>query len=316
MPRSRSAGLDVLCHMKKPLTGFIGQGFIGKNYADDFERRGFSVVRYARSAPYNKNKEKIAQCPIVFIAVPTPTTEHGFDDSVVREVMAHVGGGNIAVIKSTTLPGTTESIQKQYRDVVVLHSPEFLAEATATHDASHPERNIIGIPVAGALHTSAAKRVLSILPKAPFNLVCSSRESELIKYAGNAFLYLKVVFANILYDIATKEGADWGVLASAIGADARIGPSHLQVAHSSGHKGARVGRGAGGHCFIKDFSALRSLYAERFPNDKKGLRVLTALECKNNDLLTKSGKDLDLLKGVYGENPDTVCDPVRDFKKQ
>ena len=304
-----------MAHMKKPLTGFIGQGFIGKNYADDFERRGFPIVRYARSAPYNVNKEKIASCPFVFIAVPTPTTERGFDYSVVQEVLALVGKGTVAVIKSTTLPGTTESLQKQYTDIVVLHSPEFLAEATATHDASHPERNIIGVPVDDCPHNKAAKHVLSMLPKAPFNLVCSSRESELIKYAGNAFLYLKVVFANILYDMAQKEGADWGVLTSAIGADARIGPSHLAVVHSSGHKGALSGRGAGGHCFIKDFSALRSLYAQRFPKDKKGLRVLTALECKNNDLLTQSGKDLDLLKGVYGENPDAPCDPVRDLRK-
>ncbi len=48
--------------------GFIGQGFVGKTYADYFEKRGFEVVRYAKEAPYEKNKEKIKDCDIVFIA--------------------------------------------------------------------------------------------------------------------------------------------------------------------------------------------------------------------------------------------------------
>ena len=293
--------------VRKLTVGFIGQGFIGKNYADDFERRGYEPVRYARSEPYNKNKEAIGECDIVFIAVPTPTTERGFDDSVVREVMALVGDGKIAVIKSTVLPGTTESIQKQYPNKVILHSPEFLAEATASHNASNPDRNIVGVPVRNEKCEVAAKQVLSVLPEAPFNLVCLSRESEIVKYAGNALLYLKVVFANILYDLSEREGGDWQVIQGAIAADPRIGGSHLRVKHSSGHEGAREGRGAGGHCFIKDFAALRALYAERFPEDTKGLNVLRALECKNNDLLGASGKDLDLLRGVYGEHTESPC---------
>ncbi len=59
---------------KNKKIGFIGQGWIGKNYADDFEKRGFEVVRYAQEEPYIKNKEAIADCDIVFIAVPTPST--------------------------------------------------------------------------------------------------------------------------------------------------------------------------------------------------------------------------------------------------
>ncbi len=58
--------------------GFIGQGFIGKSYADDLERRGKKVVRYSLEEPYIKNKDRIRDCDIVFIAVPTPTTPEGF----------------------------------------------------------------------------------------------------------------------------------------------------------------------------------------------------------------------------------------------
>src|SRR3989338_8022638 len=127
--------------------GFIGQGWVGKHYADDFENRGYSVLRYALEEPYVKNEAGIKDCDIVFIAVPTPTTKDGFDDSAVRSAVKLVGKGNTAVIKSTIALGTTESIQKDNPDVFVLHSPEFLPERTATFDAAHPNRNLIGIPI-------------------------------------------------------------------------------------------------------------------------------------------------------------------------
>ena len=61
----------------KPLIGFIGQGWIGKNYANDFEARGYATVRYALEEPYKANEDKIKDCDIVFIAVPTPSTPTG-----------------------------------------------------------------------------------------------------------------------------------------------------------------------------------------------------------------------------------------------
>jgi hypothetical protein len=51
---------------KKPQIGFIGQGWVGKNYSDDFEKRGYEVIRYSLEVPYVYNKEKIAECDIVF----------------------------------------------------------------------------------------------------------------------------------------------------------------------------------------------------------------------------------------------------------
>jgi UDP-glucose 6-dehydrogenase len=85
----------------------------------------------------------------------------------------------------------------------------------------------------------------------------------------------------------------------AVAADPRIGPAHLSVVDTSGHAGAKPGRGAGGHCFIKDFAALRDLY-KQVVGDDIGLEMLTALEKKNIAYLRESGKDLDLLEGVYG----------------
>lgn len=85
--------------------GFIGQGWIGKNYSDDLEERGFDVTRYSLDPPFNTNRDAIKNCDIVFVAVPTPTTIDGFDDSIVESCLHLVGTGKIVVIKSTLLPG-------------------------------------------------------------------------------------------------------------------------------------------------------------------------------------------------------------------
>ncbi len=274
--------------------GFIGQGFVGKAYADEFEKRGFKNVRYALEEPYRHNKDRIKECDIVFIAVPTPTTEKGFDDSIIRSAVKLVGKGKVAVIKSTVLPGMTSSIQEENSDVYVFHSPEFLTEATASKDTAEPLRNIIGISVDSEAYRKKAKEILAILPKAPFELITGALEAELVKYAGNCFLYFKIIFANLFYDVAVSKKIDWPTVRSAVAADPRIGPSHLEPVHKGG-------RGAGGHCFIKDFSAFADLYAKAVA-DEHGLEVLNTLRNKNVELLLRSNKDLDLLHGVYGES--------------
>ena len=203
--------------------GFIGQGWIGKNYADHFEERGFSIVRYAKEGGYERNREQIRACDIVFIAVPTPTTPHGFDASIIENVLPLIGRGKIAVIKSTIVPGTTRRLQKEFKSICILYSPEFLREAFARYDVDRPERTIVGLPSASARHRLAAKKVLKLLPKAPYERICTSDEAEMTKYAGNTFLYMKVVYMNMLYDLAGALGGDWNVIAENLAADSRIG---------------------------------------------------------------------------------------------
>lgn len=280
--------------------GFIGQGFIGKNYADDFVARGYEVVRYAHEPEYIENKEKIATCDIVFIAVPTPTTPTGFDSSIVESVLPLVGVGMIAVIKSTMQPGSTEKLAEKFPQIFVMHSPEFLREKTAAYDAAHPDRNIVGIPYDTPEYNASATAVLAVLAPAPFNTIMDVRSAELVKYIGNCFLTTKVVFFNIMFDLAFSLGLEWEVIRAAVVADPRIGDSHTKVIHQSGHGGTPA-RGAGGHCFIKDFAAIRELHQTILPEDVLGLSVLQHVEQKNVELLKQSGKDLDLLKGVYGK---------------
>jgi nucleotide sugar dehydrogenase len=281
--------------MSTPLIGFVGQGYIGKNYADDFERRGYTVMRYSLEEPYVANKEKIKECDIVFIAVPTPTTPKGFDDSIVRKMIGLAGKGKIVVVKSTTIPGTIKSFQTQYPDHILFYSPEFLSEATAAYDSAHPFSNIIGLPMNDEIHQDAAKKVHAILPRAPFSLTCDSTEAELIKSAHNGSGFVEVVFFNLIYELAQKLNVDWTVIEKALQADPFIANRYAKPVHKSG-------RGAGGHCFIKDFAALSALYEQKV-GDARGVAALMALEKKNISLLEESGKDLDLLRGVYGPLP-------------
>lgn len=282
--------------------GFIGQGWIGKHYADDFENRAYSVVRYSLEELYVANKDRIKECQIVFIAVPTPTTETGFSYETVKSALGNLADGSTAVIKSTILPGVTMELQELFPKLYVMHSPEFLREETAAYDASFPDRNIIGIPKQTKEFIHRAEQVLSVLPKANYEKIMPALEAEMVKYVGNCFLYTKVLIMNIFHDMVTSKGADWETVREAMVKDSRIGDSHTQPVHSSGHDESSVGvkRGAGGHCFIKDFEAFRSFYAESVGKDKAH-DMLTKMVEYNNYLLITSNKDIELLKGVYGD---------------
>ena len=299
--------------MPKPLIGFIGQGFIGKAYADDFEKRGYSVVRYALEPEYAGNKEKIKECEVVFIAVNAATVPTGkrrddghpsvrYDDSNVRSVPALARPGATVVIKSTLYPGLTEFIQEQYPDRTVLHSPEFLLETTAAKDASSPERNIVGYAKDTPEHRKAAEIVMSLLPSAPYTLTCDAKTAELIKYGSNAFLFTKIVFSNIFYELVKKHGADWETVREAIGKDPRIGPSHMDLHLKDDPEGVYRRRGAGRSCFIKDWAELSELYAESFPEDVHAVQALRGFEYKNAELLREFDRYVDLLEGVYGKD--------------
>lgn len=277
----------------QPRIGFIGQGWIGKTYSDDFEQRGYAVVRYAKEEPYARNGAELAGCDIVFIAVPTPTTPDGFDDSIVRAVLPLVGKSHTAVIKSTLLPGTTEALQRMFPDITVMHSPEFLSVATAKHDAEHPTRNIIGIVDDTPEVRARAEAVLGVLPVAPYGQICLSREAEFIKYGRNCLGFVRVVFVNLMYDLARELGVDWEPIRKALAADPDCGPTYVSPIH-------KTGRGAGGECFIKDFEALSRLY-HTLLDDPLGAAIFESMTAKNLALLRASGKDLHIVAGVHGE---------------
>lgn len=280
---------------KKTRIGFIGNGYVGKHIADDFEKRGYNVVRYALEAPFNENKKAVGECDVVIVAVPTPTTPRGFDGSVVEKVMSLVQPGKIVVIKSTVTPGTTKRLQKKFPKLTLLFSPEFLREATAANDAAHPFAVIVGMPVADAAHKRAAAKVLEIMPHSKYREICGSTEAEMMKYSQNIMGYVNIVFFNLLYDVNAKMGGDWEVVRRLLSSD----PDTASRFANPVHKG---GRGAGGNCLIKDFAAIRELYSDLLAHDKNALALMHAMEAKNLELLLGTGKSLDIVKMVYGES--------------
>ena len=258
------------------------------------------MVCYSKEPDFIQNKEEIISCDIVFIAVPTPSTPEGFDSSIVKSVLPFIGKGNTAVIKSTMLPGSTRKLAEDFPEIYVMHSPEFLREKTAAHDTKNPERNIIGIPYDTEEWQSKAQEVIETFAPALHNKIIDIESAELIKYMSNCFLTTKVVFFNAMYDIAEKLGLDWESIHESVVADSRIGVSHTQIMHESGH-GGDASRGAGGHCFIKDFTALRELYERILPEETDTLNFLKSTEMNNVNLLKKSNKDLDIIQDIYGK---------------
>lgn len=274
--------------------GCIGQGFVGKNIADNLEERGMEVVRYSVEPEYLQNAEKISECEVVFIAVPTPTTPEGFSYTIVEEVLSLVGDGAVAIIKSTVLPGTTKKLQEKYPGITVLFSPEFLCEKTAAYDVANPIINVVGYPLNTEQQKAAAERVLSLFPESKYNHVVLAQEAELFKYAHNLQGYFRVILSNLLFEVSEKTGADWEAVREMMDEDVMMSPYYNNPIHKSG-------RGAGGNCFIKDMAAFRSLYENLIAEDKIGLEVLRSLEKKNVALLRGTGKSADIVKGVYGE---------------
>ena len=279
--------------------GFIGQGWIGKHYADNFEERGFNVIRYDIEK-YKNNKKKIKECDIIFIAVPTPSITKknksyvDVDDSIIIDAIKNTTKNQIIVIKSTVMLGTTNKMQELFPDRYIIHSPEFLTEATVKHDVANPSMNIVGYTNKSK---NVAGKVLRILPCAPYEDIIRCEESEFAKYMINSWFYMKVLTMNTFYDIAKENNLDYNKLKEIIGADKRVGKTHLEPIH-------HTGRGAGGHCFIKDFAAFRSLYAKSSDNFL-GNNFLHSAEEYNKFLMEHSNKELELLKGVYEINDKT-----------
>jgi len=198
----------------------------------------------------------IAESDAVFIAVGTPTTKTGDANlstvlDVAEKIAKNLEGYTVVATKSTVPTGTNKKIQKileenkpegakfDYASV-----PEFLREGSAISDTVHPDRVVIG---------TESKRAQDVLVKlhepidAPV-VITNFETAELIKYAANSFLALKISYANAIAKLSESLGADALKVLEGIGVDKRIGSMFLSP-----------GPGYGGSCFPKDVRALISI---------------------------------------------------------
>jgi UDPglucose 6-dehydrogenase len=232
--------------MKKYSIGIIGVGMVGGAMLRYFESIGKKPLAYDKFNGLG-SAEKINEADIIFICVPTPFDKrNGFDLSAIEEAFKIIKGKKIIVIKSTVLPGTTEKLQKKHSQHKILFNPEFLTELTSDQDMKYPDRQIIGYTKKSY---NVAREIMQILPLAPFERIIPATEAETVKYFGNTWFSVKVVFANQMYDLCQALKIDYEIVKECAAADKRIGRTHLDVFH----KGYR---GYGGKCLPKDTKAL------------------------------------------------------------
>ncbi|MDY0885650.1 UDP-glucose dehydrogenase family protein [Dongia soli] len=206
--------------------------------------------------------EAIRAADVIFIAVGTPSrrgngeADVSFVIAAAEMIAAHAVGYKVVVTKSTVPVGTTRRVERVLRRLRpdckfdVAANPEFLREGSAIEDFMRPNRVVIGV------EGERARQMLQQLYR-PLHLIetpiifADLETAELIKYASNAFLAMKITFINQMADLCEKVGGDVHVLAKAMGLDHRIGPKFLHP-----------GPGYGGSCFPKDTMALATFARE------------------------------------------------------
>ncbi len=190
----------------------------------------------------------------IFIGVGTPELPDGsanlnYIATVSRQIAESVERDCLVVVKSTVPVGTNDKVEQFIHDflkhdvkIEVASNPEFLAQGSAVHDTLHAARIIIGT------ESESAEKLLKEIYE-PFHLPIVSvnrRSAEMIKYASNDFLALKISYMNDIANLCELVGADIQDVAKGMSYDARIGANFLNA-----------GIGYGGSCFPKDTKALK-----------------------------------------------------------
>ena len=206
-----------------------------------------------------KNAYKDAD--VIIIGVGTPEREDGSANldyvySVCEQIVESLEKDCVVVLKSTVPIGTNDEIEKKLNNevkdgikVYVVSNPEFLSQGTAVHDTLYASRIVVGTEDKFA--ADVMQKMYEPLTKEPYNvpyLHTSRRSAEMIKYASNDFLALKISYINEIANLCKKLGANIEDVAKGMGYDSRIGNKFL-----------KAGIGYGGSCFPKDTKALHWL---------------------------------------------------------
>lgn len=264
-------------------------------------------------------EDTVKKANVIFIAVGTPPQDDGSADlryvlAVANLIGKYINDYKVVVDKSTVPVGTgklvkgviEEKIKARGVDYIIdiVSNPEFLREGKAVQDCLQPDRVVLGVETDRSL--VIMKKIYHALQvkQVPF-MVTNIETAELIKYAANAFLAVKIAFINEISALAEKVGANTLDIAKGMGLDARIAPSFL-----------RCGPGYGGSCFPKDTKAIADIARK---NGEQLLIIEAAIEAnkyQKQRMVNQVKNKLENLEGkivaVLGLSfkPDT--DDVRD----
>ena len=249
-------GHDVVCIDKDPAKIASLQAGIMPIFEPGLAELVTSNARSGRLSFTSDLADGIADAAAIFIAVGTPSRRgDGHADltyvyAVAEEIGQALRNDAVIVTKSTVPVGTGDEVERILSEAglsvkfAVASNPEFLREGAAISDFKHPDRIVIGTEDEWARGVMREVYRPLFLNKSPI-LFTSRRTSELIKYAANAFLAVKITFINEMADLCEKVGADVQDVSRGIGMDGRIGAKFLHA-----------GPGYGGSCFPKDTLAL------------------------------------------------------------
>ena len=257
---------------------------------------------------------------VVFIAVGTPPAEDGSADliyveEVAREIGRAIESYTVVVNKSTVPVGTAKLVETWINEELaarkaqitfdVVSNPEFLREGSAVYDFTHPDRVVIGSSSKKALDLMKEVFRPLYLNETPY-IETSPESSEMIKYASNAFLAVKISFINEIANLCEKTGADVHDVAKAMGRDGRISSKFLHP-----------GPGYGGSCFPKDTLALaktgrdngeqmRIVESAIAANDTQKKRQAEKIEKAMGGDGSLEGKTIAILGLSYKQNTDDM----------
>tara|TARA_R110000824_G_scaffold170181_5_gene347484 strand:+ start:9369 stop:10211 length:843 start_codon:yes stop_codon:yes gene_type:complete len=234
--------------------GIIGQGFVGTAIKEGMQH-ALTIDTYdkfkSELSTCNSVEQLCKKTKIIFVCLPTPMrTDGSCDLSIVESAIAEIdkySNFHIAVIKSTVPPGTTENLNKTFKNVSVVFSPEFLTEANFINDFKNQNRIIIGGPRPA---TTIVKNMFRKVFQEVTIVKTGSNTAETVKYFTNCFLATKVSFANEMKQICDEVNVDYDKVIEYGLYDKRIGRTHLSTPGPDGKSGF------GGSCFPKDLNAL------------------------------------------------------------
>jgi len=262
-------------------------------------------------------QKAVEKSEVVFIAVGTPPSEDGSADlqyvfAAARSIAFAMNGYKVIVDKSTVPVGTGQKVKAVVQEVLdqrkvsynfdVVSNPEFLREGSAVQDFTHPDRVVIGGESERALKIMKDVYRVLFINETPF-VETDIETAEMIKYASNAFLAMKITFINELANVCEKVGANVQNVARAMGQDGRISPKFLHA-----------GPGYGGSCFPKDTRALADMArkvgepmslmeATIAANEKQKLKMVDKIVSALGDL---QGKKLAILGVSFKPNTDDL----------
>ncbi|WP_413307015.1 UDP-glucose/GDP-mannose dehydrogenase family protein [Bacillus sp. 1P10SD] len=280
-------GHQIICYdIDEEKISLLNQG-ISPIYEPGLDELIQRNIDHGRLTFSSSAEEAYSNANCIFIAVGTPANKDGsanlsFLEEAAIQIAEYINEDTIVVIKSTVPVGTNERIGRLIQERVSPHiqidmvsNPEFLREGTAIHDTFHGDRIVIG-----SNSSEAAKKIEEIYT--PFHLPfvqTDIRSAEMIKYASNSFLALKISFINEIANLCERIGANIDHVSTGVGLDKRIGINFL-----------KAGIGFGGSCFPKDIHALNHL-AKEFDYDFKILQSVIDVNRMQKELLFYKAKE-------------------------